>query len=119
MFSKGDAFWCEGHVWIILSDPSQNDGEVLLVNLTTLDDECPDDECILNETHYAWIKPNHPTAVAFSRFRIWNAPRLSAAIGLKLITAAHPKSLPAVTIAKITADAKVSRELSKKAKRML
>ena len=119
MFSKGDAFWCEGHVWIILSDPSQNGGEVLLANLTTLDDECPDDECILDETHYAWIKPNHPTAVAFSRFRIWNADRLSAAIGLKLVTAAHPKALPVSTISKIVAAARVSRELSGKAKRML
>ena len=54
MFSKGDAFWCEGHVWIVLSDPSKNDGKVLLVNLTTLDDDCPDDECILNESHFAF-----------------------------------------------------------------
>lgn len=119
MFSKGDGFWCEGHVWIILSDPSKNDGQVLLVNLTTLDDDCPDDECILDETHYAWIKPNHPTAVAFSRFRIWNVARLSAAIGLKLVNAAHPKSLPGGTISKIIAAAKVSRELSRKAKGML
>jgi len=97
----------------------KNDGEVLLVNLTTLDDECPDDECILNETDYAWIKQNHPTAVAFSKFRIWNVARLSAAIGLKLVSAAHPRSIPSATISKIVSAGKASRELSGKAKRML
>jgi hypothetical protein len=117
--SKGDAFWWEGHVWIVLSDPSKHAGEVLCVNLTTLDDECPDDECILHHSDYPWIEANHPTAVAFSRSRIWRAERITAAIKQGLIKTPFPKSIPDPTMAKIAACGKSSRELSGKAKRML
>jgi hypothetical protein len=50
----------------VISNPDQN-GKVLCVNLTSFDEECVDDECLLDENDYAWIEAGHPTAVAFSK----------------------------------------------------
>jgi hypothetical protein len=89
------------------------------VNLTTLDDECPDDECVLGNADYAWIRPNHPTAVAFSRARIWDLAKLEAAIKSGLIKIPHPDMVPNATVLKVAAIAVKSVELRKDAKRML
>ena len=67
VLTAGSAFIWDGHIWFVLSDPKANRGEVLCVNLTSLDEECPDDECFLDHSDYGWIETNHVTAVAFLR----------------------------------------------------
>ncbi len=66
------------HRWLILSSPSETVSDVLLVSLTTLDDECKDDECILSPEDYDDL--DHKTAVAFSFKRIGPAKALNAAL---------------------------------------
>jgi hypothetical protein len=108
----GTAFYRVGHPFFVISDPAANNGKVLCVNLTTLDEDCPDDECILDENDYAWIKPNHPTAVAFSRARVWDAVKLDHCLQSGELHPANPPIVPAVTVAKVVAAAKIARELS-------
>lgn len=88
MLCKGTTFLWDGHLWFTLSDPTKTDLQVVCVNLTTLDDECPDDECLLSHSDYAWIEKNHPTAVAFSRHKLHNAEKIAAVIasgGLRVL----------------------------------
>ena len=116
---RGSAFFRAGHPFFVLSDPALNAGKVLCVNLTTLDDECADDECILDENDYAWIKPNHPTAVAFSRARVWDVTKLEYCLETGFLKPAHPPIVPAATIEKVLAVAKTARELSPDQKALL
>ena len=66
------------HRWLILSDPAETGGHVLLVSLTTFDDECEDDECVLTPEDYDEL--DHETAVAFSFKRIGPVRALNAAV---------------------------------------
>ena len=66
------------HRWLVLSDPKRTGGDVLLVSLTSFDDECEDDECVLIPEDYDEL--DHDTAVAFSFKRIGPARALNAAV---------------------------------------
>ncbi len=48
------------HIWVVLSDPLQTDDQILLVNMTTLADDCIDDSCILTPADYPLL--THETA---------------------------------------------------------
>jgi hypothetical protein len=108
---EGSAFNWDGHVWFVLSDPLAPSGDVLCVNLTTMDDECPDDECELTNAEYAWIQPNHPTAVAFSRSKIWRVAKLKLALDRGLVTVPNPPVVPLATLNIVRNVGKTSREL--------
>lgn len=89
------------HRWLILSNPAQTGGDVLLVSLTTFDDECEDDECVLTPADYDEL--DHKTAVAFSFKRVGPAKALNAAVkaGEFRVLDAMPKE----TLARILAAA--------------
>jgi len=108
----------QGHVWFVLSAADAS-GKILCVNLTTLDDECPDDECILMHVDYEWIEENHPTAVAFSRAKLWDEAKLDQALANGLLNQPNPPALLPATIAKVQAAAKTSYQLSRAFKAML
>jgi hypothetical protein len=108
----GTAFYREGHPFFVISDPAANGGKVLCVNLTTLDEDCVDDECILDENDYAWIKPNHPTVVAFSRARVWDAALIDQCLQNGYLHAPNPPVVPAATVAKVVTIGQNARELS-------
>ena len=112
MLTTGSAFIWDGHIWFILSNPRANGGKVLCVNLTTLDEDCPDDECFLEHSDYGWIGINHKTVVAFSRARIWNASKIQVAISKGLIKCPTLSIVPKATVAKVIKAALVARELS-------
>jgi hypothetical protein len=101
MLPPGFAFWRNGHPWIILTNPVPTTGKIVCVNLTSLDDQCADDECILDKTDYAWIEDDHPTAVAFSYAQLWDVQKLDACIRKGLLKPAHPDRVPAKTLKKI------------------
>ena len=119
MIQIGCAFYRHEHPHFVISDPAANGGKVLCVNLTTFDDECPDDECILDVDDFAWIKPAHPTVVAFSKAKIWDAVKIDACLKAGELHPVNPPVVPANTIAKVVAAAKFSRELSRDHKAML
>ena len=119
MVSQGDAFYRSGHPWIVLTDPNHVSGKVLCVNLTTFDDECSDDECVLNEQDYIWIEVGHPTAVAFSRAIIIDVAKLDEWLINGNLTRVNPAQVPAQTVTKIIDIARNSRELSDEKKELL
>ena len=91
----------------------------MCANLTTFDDECPDDECVLNEQDYAWIEVGHPTSVAFSRAIVIDVAKLDAWLTNGTLQRVNPAQVPAHTVIKIIAIAQHSRELSPEKKTFL
>jgi hypothetical protein len=119
VLAQGSAFFKDGHVWFILSDPTANNRSVLCVNITTLDDDCPDDECILDHTDYEWIERGHKSAIAFSRARTWRLVMIETALARGILTTPFHRILPQATITKVLRAAKNSRELSQDKKSLL
>lgn len=101
MLTPGQAFWRIDHPWIIITDPIPQSGKVLCVNLTTLDEDCVDDQCILSSADYAWIKRDHPTAVAFSYAQSYDIEKLESAIQKGLLKPVTPPKIPSGTLRKI------------------
>lgn len=112
MFSPGTAFVWDGHVWFALSDPNHLSGQVLCVNLTSLDEDCPDDECLLTHHDYAWIEDGHPTAVAFSRSRLWDAKKLDGVLAAGVLERPFPDTVPLHTLDSVREAAKASKQIS-------
>ncbi len=96
MLIPGQAFWRGGHPWIIITDPIPQSGAVVCVNLTTLDEDCVDDQCILTPADYGWIQ--HATAVAFSYARAWDVLKLDGVIAAGLLPPANPPQIPPKTL---------------------
>jgi hypothetical protein len=113
MPAPGTAFYRHDHVYFVLSQPNAF-GKVLCVNLTTLDDECIDNECTLDDSEYSWIKPKHPTAVAFSRAAIWDAALIDQCLQDGTLGQPNPSTVPGPTVAKVVALAKQSVQLTPK-----
>jgi hypothetical protein len=104
------------HIYVVLSDPAQTGGSILLVNLTTLDDDCVDDACILGAEDYRPFL-THATTVAYSRAQAGTAARLQA-----LVEGGHFRliaPIPPPTLAKILKGAHQSRELSDRQKQLV
>ena len=112
----GTAFVWDKHVWFVLSAPNPH-GQVLCVNLTTLDEECVDDECILSQADFSWIE--HRTAVAFSRAKLWPAKKISEAIASGALERPRPNAVPLATVEKVRISAIASRGLRKEWKILL
>lgn len=119
MIVLGTAFYRHDHPYFVISDPASNDGKVLCVNLTTFDEDCIDNECHLDRTDYAWIKPNHPTVVAFSRAQVWDGSKIDHCLQDGTLQPVNPPIVPAATVAKVVAIAKTSLELSPDKKMLL
>lgn len=82
----------QAHVHLIISKPSVL-GPVLVTNWTTLDEDCTDDACILNPGDHPAI--SHPSAIAYSRARLWQAQKIIMAIENGLLIELEPLA-PAV-----------------------
>jgi hypothetical protein len=53
---KGTTFIRDRHIWFNLTEPTSANSFVLCVNLTTMDEECVDDECRLSHSDYRWVE---------------------------------------------------------------
>ena len=105
----------QGHIWIVASDPQTTQGQILLVNLTTLHEGCVDDACILGPSDYVLL--THQTTVAYSRSRVVTEAKLDAAIANGAFSPVP--SLPLPALQRVLAGARASRELSARSKRLL
>ncbi len=112
MIVTGGVYWWKNHPWIIISNLGHSSGDLLIVNLTSLDDECADDECILVNSDYSWIK--HPTAVAFSRAKRVGEKEFAAAVMQGQLREGNPKILPVECLNKIRRAALASKQLGKR-----
>jgi hypothetical protein len=115
----GEVYWRDRHPWIVISESGHSSGLILCVNLTTLDEECPDDECILHKADYEWIEDEHSTAVAFSRAKLWEESKFIEAIRRGILKAGRPKSIPEACLKKILTAARMSKQLGHKKKELL
>ncbi|MBI2925378.1 MAG: hypothetical protein HYY24_06700 [Verrucomicrobia bacterium] len=103
------------HIWIVLSDPAQTGGRILLANLTTLTEGCVDDACVLSPADYSLL--THATTVAYSRAQTGTAAILQELVDdgdFRVIT-----PIPATTLAKILEAAQRTRELSDSQKELV
>jgi hypothetical protein len=103
----------------VLTDPIPAKGKVVCVNLTTLDDDCVDDECILERADYSWIKEDHPTAVAFSFAQAYDVEKLNRALSDGLLKLASPSVVSAATFQKIRSSAKTALQLDDELRALL
>jgi hypothetical protein len=113
VITLGEVYWWDGHPWIVISEPNHRSGKFLCVNLTTLDEDCPDDECILQKTDYAWIETNHLTAVAFSRAKILETRQFNEAVNRGKLRAGFPPAISVECLKKIQEAARRSKQLGK------
>ena len=103
------------HIWVVLSDPTANAGEILMVNLTTLRDSSIDEACVLGPADYALL--THQSTVAYSRSVSGKADALQQSVergGFRIITPVPPK-----TLAEMIEGARNSPELSPAKKKLL
>jgi hypothetical protein len=112
VLEKGTTFIRNGHVWFTLTEPKKNDPRVLCVNFTTLDDECPDDECHILPSEYKWIEENHPTTIAFSRARIWDSEKIKSCLANGTLKKPRFGDVPKSTVSKVLKSAAKSIELN-------
>lgn len=119
MLEKGTTFIRSGHIWFNLTEPKKHDSSVLCVNFTTLDDECPDDECQILPSEYKWIENNHPTVIAFSRARIWDAEKIKSCLVSGTLKKPRFGDVPKSTVSKVLKIAQKSRELNSDLKKFL
>jgi hypothetical protein len=53
MLGLGDAFLLKGgHLWVVITTPQGDEGSFVMVNITTLDEDCADESCILGPRDY-------------------------------------------------------------------
>lgn len=118
MIRLGTTLRCElppRHIWVVLSDPAANTGQMLMVNLTTLRDSCVDDACILGPEDFPLL--THATTVAYSRAEAGPAAAIEALIRTGHFIEVAP--VPAATLTKMIAGARKSDQLAPARKRLL
>jgi hypothetical protein len=67
----------DNHLWVVISDPTKDPDNVLIVNLTT-SDERKERACILRPGDHPWIK--HETCVNYGDSVVTTLAKLNAAI---------------------------------------
>ena len=85
------------HVWVVLSDPQHTGGDILMVNMTTLTEDCVDELCVLGPEDFDLL--THTTTVAYSRHRAGSATALQGLIDDGKFSSV--KSVTAATLQKI------------------
>jgi hypothetical protein len=77
------------HLWIVISDPAVDPDQVLLVNLTTVDDR-KEKVCLLHSGEHPWIR--HETCVNYADAVVTTVTKLLAAKDAGAIVLQQPLS---------------------------
>jgi hypothetical protein len=101
--------------WIVIADPVRTGGDILLVNLTSLAEDCVDDACILEPEDFVLL--THQTTVAYSRSQAGTTEKLQELIEQGVFT--EVTAIPPGTLRRILQGALDSRELSAAKKRLV
>ena len=104
------------HIWVVLSDPNQTRGDILLVNFTTLRENTFDTSCILGPADYSELA--HESVIAFSGSYIGSATKLEKAIQKRYFSIMDPQ-IPEAALEKIIAAARSSTSLPRAKKDLL
>jgi hypothetical protein len=84
-----------------------------------MDEDCVDDECLINPSEYKWVESDHPTVIAFSRARLWDANKILLALKAGALRKPRQGDIPKPTVAKVIKIAAKSRELGSDFKSIL
>ena len=103
------------HVHVVLTDPVGVAGQVLVVNWTTLDEECADDACILRPGDHPAIR--HESSMACSRAHLWRADKIAFALANGILN--EPASLSPAVLQRVTDGGHRSPELRPEWKALL
>jgi hypothetical protein len=103
------------HIWVVLSDPQRTAGRILMVNMTTLTEDCIDDLCVLGPADFALL--THPTTIAYSRHRVGTVVGLQSLVDNGSFSAITPVSL--ATLQKILTGAQQSTQIPASKKTLL
>ena len=103
------------HIWVVLSDPQHTGGEILMVNMTTLTEDCVDDLCILRPEDFELL--THATTIAYSRHRAGPVAGLQGLIDNGSFFVITP--VPAATLQKIIDGARQSAQIPATKKSLL
>lgn len=79
-FLNDPYFQLDTHLWIVLSDPSYNSEQVVIVNITSWRDEgeeLNDSSCIVNDGEHPFIE--HKSYIIYSQARITTVGSLQSA----------------------------------------
>ena len=95
------------HIWVVLSDPQRTFGTILVVNMTTLAENCVDDLCAIGPEDYSLL--DHATTIAYSRHRAGPAAGLEAAVQRGDFSIITP--VPQATLRRILAGASNSLQI--------
>ena len=95
------------HPHVVLSEPFGENRYLLIVNWTTLDDECVDDSCTLQAGVHPAI--SHTSTMAYSRAHLWREARILFAIANESLKELPPASQAVLT--RIIEGARQSPEL--------
>lgn len=119
--NQGDCFFnkatkiVRSHPWVIVSDPNEDSGNVVILNLTDADD-WEDKTCVLEPAdHPGWLTKN--SCVAFSEAKVTSVADLEAAHKAGLIF--NKSQMPDAAFDKILQGAQVSEELKNAPKLVL
>ena len=80
------------HPHVVLSEPFGSDAQVLVVNWTTLDEECVDGACLLQGGEHPALR--HPSTMAYSRAHLWRKEKILFAMANGAVAELAPVSLP-------------------------
>ena len=105
----------QAHYHVVISNPPQKQGPVLVVNWTTFDDNCIDDACVLNAGDYPTIR--HPSTIAYARAHLWRAEKIAFAVANGILDELEP--VDAGVLKRIVEGGLKSKELRAEWKAML
>jgi len=91
------------HVHVVLSEPSGATREILVVNWTTLDEDCVDDACVLQPGEHPAV--HRASSMAYSRAHLWRADQVVFALQngvLEELNAVSPEVLRRMTSGALT-----------------
>ena len=104
------------HRCVVLSDPSANGGQVVLVRVTTDDGTWPDRDCVLGPAD--WKELEHASTVAYSTCKCGPAVKsLGAAVTNGLFTVISPP--PTAVLKRIIQTARTAKGMPPLARRWL
>lgn len=117
MVALGDTFWHDktispnGHLYVVLSDPTKDPERVVVANFTTREPGC-DETCVVTKREHRWLSHDSVVAYQFAK----HTTQRSLEFGIKAgLLKTHDRASPELVakVAKGLLDSKVVPEVIK------
>ena len=105
----------DDHLWMVISDPTQNPEKVLIANLTTYKGDPGHDDCVITSAEYRGLA--HKSCVFFQKASICSLASLEKLLQELVIELREP--LPREVLGRVREAAESTRFLSGEGKELL